>query len=121
MSPASVFFPCLYLFFHLKNLAVPLTRLFVDTKFSLCLSVQQLKERLENLEDSFLCCICMSRPVGMVLCPCGHMTCSECAPKISECPLCRTEVERRQKVFIPGFSHTKETDLEGEESAGEMV
>lgn len=69
---------------------------------------RRLRERLETLEDSLLCCICMSRLVSMVLCPCGHMTCSSCAPKITECPLCRTEIVQRQKVFIPGFRVPKE-------------
>ena len=86
---------------------------------------QRMKERLETLEDSLLCCICMSHLVSTVLCPCGHMTCSNCAHKISECPLCRTEVERRQKVFIPNFSTQKEKseeeEEESEESAGELV
>ena len=95
----------------------------IDFGFFFCL--QQMRERLETLEDSLLCCICMSRLVGTVLCPCGHMTCSNCAHKISECPLCRTEVVRRQKVFLPNFSAHKEKseeeEEESEESAGELV
>ena len=86
-----------------------------------------MKERHEALEELLLCCVCMSRRVGTVLCPCGHMTCSNCAHKISECPLCRTEVERRQKVFIPNFStdqeksEEEEEDIEELQSAGEVV
>ncbi|XP_076449546.1 E3 ubiquitin-protein ligase MYLIP-like [Babylonia areolata] len=89
----------------------------------------ELKERLDSLEDSLLCCICLSRLVATVLCPCGHLTCSVCAQKISECPLCRTEVERRQKMYIPNFppspKHTTHPHGQGgggdEDSVGEML
>ncbi|GFR82022.1 myosin regulatory light chain interacting protein a [Elysia marginata] len=61
--------------------------------------VKKLKRRIEHLEDSLTCCICMDKQVCVVLCPCGHMTCDECSNLIEQCPQCRTEVERFQKVF----------------------
>lgn len=74
------------------------------------LQCQQMKERLVSWEDQFLCCICMSRFVGTVLCPCGHLTCTVCAGQISDCPLCRTVVESRQKVFLPCLKDNNEVD-----------
>ncbi|GFN92385.1 myosin regulatory light chain interacting protein a [Plakobranchus ocellatus] len=61
--------------------------------------VKKLKRRIEHLEDSLTCCICMDKQVCVVLCPCGHMTCDDCSSRIAQCPQCRTEVERFQKVF----------------------
>lgn len=87
---------------------------------------QRAQERLSVLEDALLCCICLSRLVSAVLCPCGHMTCSDCSLKIEECPLCRTEIERRQKVFLPMFGTQKEKfvpeeEHETEADCGEFV
>ncbi|XP_005106283.1 E3 ubiquitin-protein ligase MYLIP [Aplysia californica] len=70
--------------------------------------VKSLKRRLEVLEDSLLCCICMYQKVCMVLCPCGHMTCDMCCERIEECPLCRTDIDRFQKVF-QGFGSNANT------------
>ncbi|RUS92169.1 hypothetical protein EGW08_000022 [Elysia chlorotica] len=61
--------------------------------------VKQLKRRIQHLEDSLTCCICMDKQVCVVLCPCGHMTCDDCSSLITQCPQCRTNVDRFQKVF----------------------
>ncbi|KAL8610362.1 hypothetical protein ACOMHN_041176 [Nucella lapillus] len=100
-----------------------------DNNALTCSSTQciQMKDRLETLEEALLCCICMSHLVGTVLIPCGHVTCCVCAQKITECPLCRTGVERRQKMFIPNFPTLKEKERncegggEEEESEGKML
>lgn len=90
----------------------------IDCSSSSC---QQLKERLESLQDMLLCCICMSRYVHTVLCPCGHMTCSSCAGKILECPLCRTVVERRQKVYLPALKDKDEASEDRDEAVCEQT
>ena len=50
--------------------------------------------------DETLCVICMSRPREVVLLPCKHRCCCiECAPAPATCPMCRTAVSDRMKVF----------------------
>ena len=54
-------------------------------------------------EDDTLCCVCMDSPRGVVLIPCGHLVlCLRCAEngKITECPMCRQKIEKRQRVFF---------------------
>lgn len=62
----------------------------------------QLQERLNKMEDSFKCKICMDQQIDTVFCPCGHMvSCSVCAASIELCPICRAQIERAQHVFFP--------------------
>ncbi|KAK3765862.1 hypothetical protein RRG08_026328 [Elysia crispata] len=77
--------------------------------------VKKLKRRIEHLEDCLTCCICMDKQVCVVLCPCGHMTCDDCSSLITQCPQCRTNVERFQKVFPnAGFSCREKFSKESE-------
>lgn len=46
------------------------------------------------------CVICLERAVNVVLVPCGHMSCAECAEKIEACGVCRQEIGQRQKIFV---------------------
>lgn len=44
------------------------------------------------------CNICMSATKAEVYFPCGHYcNCSDCASKITKCPLCRTVIQKRVK------------------------
>lgn len=46
------------------------------------------------------CRVCMQRRADVMFEPCHHMyTCSECAIKISLCPMCRKDVTTRVRVF----------------------
>lgn len=55
------------------------------------------ERRLKNVE----CKICMSEEVGVVFLPCGHLlSCVFCAPAISQCPLCRSEIRGRVRTFL---------------------
>ncbi|KAG6515616.1 hypothetical protein ZIOFF_026045 [Zingiber officinale] len=45
-----------------------------------------------------ICPICLSNPKDMVF-GCGHQTCSACGPSLQSCPLCRTEIQTRIKLY----------------------
>jgi len=47
------------------------------------------------------CVICMVTPSNHVYIPCGHLvTCETCTSKVQQCPMCRSEIAQRVKVFI---------------------
>lgn len=62
---------------------------------------QVLEETLEKIEDSLTCCVCRDAEISAALCPCGHLTCIDCAKKITDCPLCRKQIETVQRIFLP--------------------
>lgn len=46
------------------------------------------------------CNVCMDAAIDVVLLPCRHLcSCSSCAEKLGDCPLCRKRIERTIKVF----------------------
>jgi len=68
-----------------------------------------LKSKLKNLEMSnnelkesvpTPCTICLENPTNCTFLPCGHLcTCMICSRRIASCPLCRTNISRKLKVF----------------------
>eukprot|EP00042_Codosiga_hollandica_P054459 m.737078 g.737078 ORF g.737078 m.737078 type:complete len:821 (+) comp58903_c0_seq6:757-3219(+) len=50
-------------------------------------------------EDS-TCVICMERTLQTVFLPCGHLcTCETCALQVTDCPLCRSAITQRLRVY----------------------
>ncbi|BFZ12568.1 hypothetical protein BsWGS_15607 [Bradybaena similaris] len=75
--------------------------------------VKRLRQRLESLEESLLCCICMYSRVCMVLSPCGHMVCDTCSERIENCPQCRAVIEDLKKVYHTfGLESSSQTNKE---------
>jgi E3 ubiquitin-protein ligase MYLIP len=59
-------------------------------------------QRLQDFHSSFTCHLCADSEINTVLVPCGHMICcSECADKLSSCPLCKQCITLKQPVFLP--------------------
>nr|XP_027203306.1 uncharacterized protein LOC113797167 isoform X1 [Dermatophagoides pteronyssinus] len=52
--------------------------------------------------DRFRCSICCDREFQIVFLPCQHLTsCEQCSIRIDDCPICRTNIDRRLRVYIP--------------------
>ncbi|KAM9824503.1 LOW QUALITY PROTEIN: E3 ubiquitin-protein ligase MYLIP-A [Neosynchiropus ocellatus] len=70
-----------------------------------CGSCQQsrvLQEKLQKLREALLCMLCCEEEIDAAFCPCGHMVCCQgCANQLQLCPVCRSEVEHVQHVFLP--------------------
>lgn len=51
--------------------------------------------------DARLCVVCLSESKDTVLVPCGHCcSCSTCAASLATCPMCRTKIQLRQRVYV---------------------
>jgi hypothetical protein len=57
----------------------------------------------ERSLDDMTCQICVSNEKNVVFFPCGHLTCNVCCQTLTKCPFCRTNIERKNKVFLGGF------------------
>nr|UZS93136.1 X-linked inhibitor of apoptosis [Strongylocentrotus intermedius] len=52
--------------------------------------------------DKQLCKICLDNELSTVFLPCKHLaTCSECAARVTECPMCRQPIVDSLTVFMP--------------------
>ncbi|CAB3380489.1 Hypothetical predicted protein [Cloeon dipterum] len=49
-----------------------------------------------------LCKVCLTKELGIVFLPCAHMvTCPECAPQLTSCPICRSKFSAYVRSFLP--------------------
>ncbi|XP_065344661.1 baculoviral IAP repeat-containing protein 7-B-like [Cloeon dipterum] len=47
------------------------------------------------------CKVCLDGDVRVVFLPCGHLvTCVQCAPNFSLCPICRTEIKATVRAYF---------------------
>lgn len=56
--------------------------------------VEAARARIEELEETTRCFVCIERPKNAAYMPCGHQSCRRCAERFrtSNCPLCRQPV-----------------------------
>ncbi|KAK0061423.1 E3 ubiquitin-protein ligase MIB2 [Biomphalaria pfeifferi] len=57
-----------------------------------------LKRKLQELEDTINCPICMERHRNRVF-QCGHATCGICAESLKNCPICRKQIRQKINLF----------------------
>uniref|UniRef100_A0A182Y6Z6 RING-type domain-containing protein n=1 Tax=Anopheles stephensi TaxID=30069 RepID=A0A182Y6Z6_ANOST len=61
----------------------------------------RLREENNRLKEERECKICLTREVGVVFCPCGHLvSCMQCAPAIYNCPVCRALITGRIRTYL---------------------
>jgi hypothetical protein len=47
------------------------------------------------------CCVCLAKPLQVVLIPCGHAcVCRRCSRKLEKCPLCRLDIQATQRFYF---------------------
>ncbi|CAM8984183.1 unnamed protein product [Rhodiola kirilowii] len=51
-----------------------------------------------NSYDNKICPICLSNPKDMAF-GCGHQTCCECGEDLELCPICRSSIQTRIKLY----------------------
>ena len=58
-------------------------------------------KRAKVFEDKATeCKICVTKILGVVFVPCGHMTCVACSEKMSHCPFCRALIQTVVRAFL---------------------
>ncbi|KAL2084446.1 hypothetical protein ACEWY4_019964 [Coilia grayii] len=67
-----------------------------------CREKRLLEEKLQRLREALLCALCCEEEINATFCPCGHTVCCQaCAAQLQCCPVCRSEVDHIQHVYLP--------------------
>ncbi|XP_056617958.1 E3 ubiquitin-protein ligase MYLIP-B [Triplophysa dalaica] len=67
-----------------------------------CRETHVLREKLQRLREALTCAMCCQQEINAAFCPCGHMFCCyNCAGQLQYCPVCRSEVDRVQHIYLP--------------------
>ncbi|XP_052090054.1 baculoviral IAP repeat-containing protein 2-like isoform X2 [Mytilus californianus] len=62
-------------------------------------NVKKISDENKEMKEQTQCKICCEMPVSIVFLPCGHLSsCSQCAPALKSCPVCRSEIKGSVKV-----------------------
>jgi len=71
------------------------------------LTLKKVEEKKQELkvkqiyDDQKSCNLCMDKQKNIALMPCGHVcVCSECCESLIKCPVCRSTIHQKVKVFI---------------------
>ena len=63
--------------------------------------LQQRLDRYKNRLELFTCKICMSKKISILFAPCNHfVSCTECSKTLLQCPVCRSRIQSKTKVYI---------------------
>ena len=55
----------------------------------------------KDVSDIELCSVCIDKRKNIMFTPCNHVcVCEECSIKVSSCPICRGDIEKKTKVYI---------------------
>ena len=61
-------------------------------------TMSDLQRRLQEMEDTHLCNICMERPLDVAFL-CGHRACQECAKPLTMCHMCRKPINHKINLY----------------------
>jgi len=55
-----------------------------------------------DVMSSYMCFVCLERPVNVFIDPCGHVICEQCSERsaLHVCPFCRGSVRQYRKMFL---------------------
>lgn len=64
-------------------------------------STQPDLNKSKELDPEKECCICIIKERSIAFVPCGHaVCCSDCGPKLKDCPVCRKKIKTRLQLFF---------------------
>ena len=59
-------------------------------------------EKPKSSQDGQTCCVCMNQTVEIIF-NCGHAaTCAECSQSLNVCPICRSDITSRNRIYLSG-------------------
>jgi hypothetical protein len=65
--------------------------------------IEKLSTKADDINESYLCSICMTNPKNCLITPCNHLAiCSICeaSANLNTCPYCRTRISSITKVYV---------------------
>lgn len=73
--------------------------------FTSVLALESAKDLIlskkSNVKTEMCCTFCYENPIDVIIYPCNHVcACHECIGKLKNCPICRCEIKKFDKVFI---------------------
>ncbi len=64
-------------------------------------TVEELTKHFEQMKLERICKVCLDFDSEISFQPCCHMvTCLPCSKKVEKCPVCRTEIRRKDRIFL---------------------
>lgn len=81
--------------------ARPPTQTRGDTEASVSSSLTGAGTGGGNSLQRRVCCVCLDKPLQVVLIPCGHACCCrKCSRMLDKCPLCRLDIQATQRFYF---------------------
>ena len=84
-----------------SNFALDWLNFLFNMLFVLFCADAALEQEVQKMKDERTCKVCMDSEVNVVFLKCGHLVCcSDCAPALRHCPICREGIRGTIRVFI---------------------